>query len=134
MKTTQEHFHATRLQSPLGRVRGLGSAKGGTHHWWMQRVSSMALLPLTLWFTYGVATLSGAPYERVISWIAHPFHAVLLLLFIGIGFQHTASGLQVVIEDYVRPESRRKAYNLLQKAACTVLALFAALAVLRIAV
>lgn len=134
MKTTEENFHASRLQTSLGRVRGLGSARGGTHHWWGQRVSSLALLPLTLWFTFGVASLSGAPYERVIAWIAHPFHAVLLLLFIAIGFQHTAAGLQVVIEDYVRPESRRKAVDLLQKAVCTVLALVAALAVLRIAV
>ena len=89
------------LRSPLGRVRGLGAAKGGTHHWWLQRVTSMALLPLTIWFTFGVAGLAGAPYERVLAWIGHPFHAVLLLLYIGIGFHHTAAGLQVVIEDYI---------------------------------
>lgn len=129
-----QHHEVLRLQTPLGRVRGLGSAKGGTHHWWMQRVTSMALLPLTIWFTFGVAGLAGAPYERVLAWIGHPFHAVLLLLYIGIGFHHTAAGLQVVIEDYVRPESTRKAVDLLQKAVCLILALFAALAVLRIAV
>ncbi|MFT8243850.1 succinate dehydrogenase, hydrophobic membrane anchor protein [Roseomonas sp. BN140053] len=129
-----QQTHLTRLQSPLGRVRGLGSAKGGTHHWWLQRVSSLALLPLTLWFVFSVASLSGAPYERVVSWIGRPFNAVLLLLIIGIGFQHTASGLQVVVEDYVRPESARQAVNLLQKGICLVLALVSALAVLRIAV
>lgn len=129
-----EHDEALRLQTPLGRVRGLGSAHGGTHHWWMQRVSSLALLPLTLWFVFGVASLSGAPYERVVTWIAQPFNAVLLLLSIGIGFQHTASGLQVVIDDYVRPEALSRSVNLLQKGLCLVLALVSALAVLRIAV
>ena len=53
-----QHHEALRLQTPLGRVRGLGSAKGGTHHWWLQRVTSMALLPLTIWFTFGVAGLA----------------------------------------------------------------------------
>ena len=125
---------AMRLQTPLGRVRGLGSARGGTHHWWMQRVSSVALLPLTLWFVFGVASLAGAPYERAVGWIAQPFNAVLLLLSIGIGFQHTASGLQVVIDDYVRPEFLSRSLNMLQKGLCLVLALVSALAVLRIAV
>ena len=129
-----EHEIAMRLQTPLGRVRGLGSARGGTHHWWMQRVTSIALLPLTLWFAFGVATLAGAPYERAVGWISQPFNAVLMLLVIGIGFHHTAAGLQVVIEDYVRPESVRKAANLAQKGLCLVLALVSALAVLRLAV
>lgn len=129
-----EHDEAMRLQTPLGRVRGLGSARGGTHHWWMQRVSSLALLPLTLWFVFAVSSLAGAPYERVVSWIAQPFNAVLLLLSIGIGFQHTASGLQVVIDDYVRPEALSRSVNLLQKGLCLVLALVSALAVLRVAI
>ncbi len=134
MKGLSEHDNALRLQTPLGRVRGLGAAHGGTHHWWLQRVTSVALLPLTLWFVFAVSALAGAPYERVVSWIAQPFNAVLLLLSIGIGFHHTANGLQVVIEDYVRPEFARKAANLAQKGLCLVAALVSALAVLRIAV
>ena len=62
-----EHAATTTLQSPLGRVRGLGSARGGTHHWWMQRVTSVALLPLTLWFALSAASLAGAPYEATIG-------------------------------------------------------------------
>ena len=65
-----EYAENTTLRSPLGRVRGLGSAKGGTHHWWMQRVTSAALLPLTLWFALSAASLAGAPYEETRAWIA----------------------------------------------------------------
>ncbi|UFN48053.1 succinate dehydrogenase, hydrophobic membrane anchor protein [Roseomonas sp. OT10] len=129
-----EQQTALRLQAPLKRVRGLGSAHSGVHHWWVQRLTSIALLPLTIWFALSAASLAGAPYERVVTWIGRPFNAVLLLLIIGIGFQHTAAGLQVVIEDYVRPESRRQIAVWTVKALCTVLALYAALAVLRIAV
>jgi len=126
--------NAARLQTPLARVRGLGSAHSGMHHWWMQRLSSIALLPLTIWFAVSVATLAGAPYEAVVGWIGRPFNAVLMLITIGVGFQHTAAGLQVVLEDYVRPEWKRRLYIVLVQAVCWVLALFAALSVLRIAV
>ena len=124
---------APRLQTPLGRVRGLGSAKSGTHHWWMQRVSAMALTPLFLWFVLSVATMGGDTYEQAILWIGHPLNAVLLLATIGLAFQHAASGLQVVIEDYTRSEMVRMLSILAVKALCWILGLLAALSVLRIA-
>lgn len=123
----------TSLRSPLGRVRGMGSAKGGTHHWWMQRVTSIALLPLTLWFVASMIGLAGASYLETLLWIAQPVNAVLLLVLIGLTFHHMASGLQVVVEDYVRDELRRLAYILLIKAAALLMALASAFAVLRIA-
>lgn len=122
------------LQSPLGRVRGLGSAKQGSHHWWIQRVSSMALLPLMLWFILSVATMGGKEYAEVVAWIAHPLNATLLLLSIGLAFQHAASGLQVVIEDYTRSEMVRMAVILAVKAACALFGVLAAVAVLKIAI
>ncbi|HWX50267.1 MAG TPA: succinate dehydrogenase, hydrophobic membrane anchor protein [Roseomonas sp.] len=125
---------AIQLRSPLGRVRGMGSAKQGSHHWWVQRVSSMALLPLMLWFVISVASLAGHSYADTIRWIGHPLNATLLLLTIAIGFQHTASGLQVVIEDYVEDEMTRMVLILVEKAACVLFGVLAALAVLRIAV
>jgi succinate dehydrogenase / fumarate reductase membrane anchor subunit len=128
-----EPSYATRLQTPLGRVRGLGSARGGTHHWWMQRVTSMALLPLTIWFILSVAGHTGTPYPEVLAWIARPFNAVLLLSFILISFYHAAAGMQVVLEDYVRNEFRRMLSILATKAICWLLALLAVLSVLRIA-
>jgi succinate dehydrogenase / fumarate reductase, membrane anchor subunit len=121
------------MRTPLGRVRGFGSAKSGVHHWWVQRVTSAALLPLTLWFVLSVASLAGAGYAATVEWIARPWNAVLMLLTIGVSFQHTALGLQVIIEDYVNQEWLRMAGVLAAKAACLILALAAALAVLRIA-
>jgi succinate dehydrogenase / fumarate reductase, membrane anchor subunit len=122
------------LRSPLGRVRGLGSAKSGVHHWWMQRVSSAALLPLTLWFAFSAAGLAGATHAEAVAWIGRPLNAVLLLVTIGISFQHTASGVQVIIEDYANSEAVKVVSILAVKAICVLLALASALAVLRIAV
>jgi succinate dehydrogenase / fumarate reductase, membrane anchor subunit len=122
------------LRSPLGRVRGLGSAKSGVHHWWMQRVSSAALLPLTLWFVFSAAGLAGATHAEAVAWIGRPLNAVLLLVTIGISFQHTASGVQVIIEDYANSEAVKVVSILAVKAICVLLALASALAVLRIAV
>lgn len=122
------------LRSPLGRVRGLGAAKGGTHHWWMQRVTSIALLPLTLWLVFSLATMPDSTWQEATAWIGRPFNAVLLLAFLAAAFHHTAAGLQVVIEDYMRGEMARMATLLAVKGLCVLLWLAATLAVLRIAV
>ena len=121
------------LRTPLGRVRGLGAARGGTHHWWMQRVTSLALLPLTLWFVIGVIGLAGASYAETLAFIGAPVNAVLMLALIAASFHHMAAGLQVVVEDYVRGELRRLGLILLIKGGCALMALASAFAVLRIA-
>ena len=123
----------TTLRSPLGRVRGMGSARAGTHHWWMQRVTSIALLPLTIWFVASMIGLAGASYLETLLWIAQPLNAVLLLVLIGLTFHHMAAGLQVVVEDYVRDEFKRIAYILLIKGAALLMALASGFSVLRIA-
>ncbi len=122
------------LRSPLGRVRGLGAAKGGTHHWWMQRVTSMALLPLTIWLVFSLARMPDATWQQASAWIARPFNAVLLLAFLAAAFHHTAGGLQEIVEDYVRGEITKIGGLLLIKGACFLLWLSATLAVLRIAI
>jgi succinate dehydrogenase / fumarate reductase membrane anchor subunit len=122
------------LRTPLGRVRGLGSARGGTHHWWMQRVTSVALLPLTIWFVFAMVGLAGATYVETLLWIARPLNAVLLLALVGLTFHHTASGLQVILEDYVKPEGRRILAVWLVKGVCALFALACAFAILKIAV
>jgi len=121
------------LRTPLGRVRGAGSAKSGSHHWWMQRVTSIALLPLTIWFILSLASSAGMTHAEARAWIGHPLNAVLLLALIGLTFHHVAAGLQVVIEDYVRRDGTRIAALLAVKGGCALLALAAALAVIRIA-
>ncbi|NDG49606.1 MAG: succinate dehydrogenase, hydrophobic membrane anchor protein [Rhodospirillales bacterium] len=121
------------MRTPLGRVRGLGSAKSGTHHWWMQRVTSIALLPLTLWFVVSMLSLAGASYAQTRAFLAWPVNAVLMLALIGLTFHHIAAGLQVVVEDYVRKEMQRIAALLVIKGGCWLMALVCAFAVLRVA-
>ncbi|MDE2196617.1 MAG: succinate dehydrogenase, hydrophobic membrane anchor protein [Gammaproteobacteria bacterium] len=89
------------FRNPLGRARGLGSANEGTGHWMAQRISAVALIPLTLWFTVSMLHMTRAGYPAVSHWLHTPWVAVLLVLLVGSTFYHACLGLQVVIEDYV---------------------------------
>jgi succinate dehydrogenase / fumarate reductase membrane anchor subunit len=120
-------------RSQLGRARGLGAAHEGVGHWWQERISALALVPLTLWFVYGVLSLLGADQPAVAAWIAYPVNAVLLLVLIAMTFHHAALGLQVVYEDYIVSAGSRTAAILATKAAALLLGLLAALAVLKLA-
>ena len=121
------------LQSPLGRVRGLGSAKNGTHHWWIQRVTAVALVPLTLWFAVSMIKMTGAAHSDAIAWVQLPFNAIMLLLLIIATFHHMQLGLQVVIEDYIHSEGTKLVLLLAQKLVSFALAIAAGFAVLKIA-
>ena len=92
------------LRSPLNRARGLGSAKSGVHHFWMQRLTAVALIPLVIWFAVSLVMLSGADYGMARSWLSSPFVMVLLILTVCVGLYHGQLGMQVVIEDYVHSE------------------------------
>jgi succinate dehydrogenase / fumarate reductase membrane anchor subunit len=129
-----EYAEHTTLRSPLGRVRGLGSAKSGVHHWWMQRVTSIALLPLSIWLVFALAGMAGAGHAEAVAWIGRPLNAVLLLAFLAAAFHHTAAGVQVIVEDYANSEWAKMATILAVKGLCVLLWLAASLAVLRIAV
>jgi succinate dehydrogenase / fumarate reductase membrane anchor subunit len=89
------------LRSPLGRVLGLGSAKEGVHHWWMQRLTSVALVPLAVWFTVSLLSLPSLDHTTVIAWMAQSWTSLLLILFVLIATWHSQLGLRVVVEDYV---------------------------------
>jgi succinate dehydrogenase / fumarate reductase membrane anchor subunit len=88
------------LKSPLGRVLGLGAA-GGSHHWWLQRLSSIALVPLTGWFVVALLTLPDLGWVSVHAWLAKPPCTVLLLLLVPTLLHHSWLGVTVVVEDYV---------------------------------
>jgi succinate dehydrogenase / fumarate reductase membrane anchor subunit len=89
------------LQSPLGKFLGHGSAKDGTDHWWAQRVTAVALIPLTIWFVVSVLGMDVADYSTVRVWMASPLNAILLILLLATLLHHSQLGLQVVVEDYV---------------------------------
>lgn len=121
------------MRSMLGRARGLGAAKSGTQHWKSQRVTAIALIPLSLWFVVSIFGLIGAPRAAVATWAAGPVTATLLLATIVALFQHMYLGVQVVIEDYVHAERPRVAWLLAAKGATALLALAAVVAVLKLA-
>ncbi len=91
-------------RSPLARARGLGSAKTGTAHWWLQRVTAAALIPLTLWLLLLMEFSFHAPYLQTVQWLSSPWNSVCIIAWIIAAFYHAAIGLQVVIEDYVSSE------------------------------
>ena len=115
------------MRAPLKNVRGLGSAKEGTTHWWHQKVTAVAMIPLF------VICLVGADYATVYNTLSRPFASLVLLLMIAATFYHLKLGLQVVIEDYIHTESTKFILLLLNSFVCAVVGLAAALAVLKLA-
>ncbi len=118
------------LRTPLARVRGLGSAKSGTAHWWAQRLTALALIPLSIWFVASVVALAGAGHADVAAWLGSPVPAGLMILLIVATFHHAQLGLQVVIEDYVHHEGLKVASIVAVKGAAIVLGLISVLSVL----
>ena len=122
------------LRSPLGRVLWLGSAKGGSGHWYSQRVTAVALVILGCWFVASLLMLgAGASYAAVTAWLSAPFSAVMALLLIGVAAWHALLGLQVVFEDYVSDKGTRLVALVALKFALVVAALVGMFGVLRIA-
>ncbi|WP_138380991.1 succinate dehydrogenase, hydrophobic membrane anchor protein [Luteithermobacter gelatinilyticus] len=121
------------LRTPLGKVRGLGSAKSGTHHWWMQKVSAVALIPLTVWFVASIVQMTGADYEMAVSWLSSPIPAVLMILFISTALYHLKLGLQVIVEDYVHTEGLKLACQMAITFGCVLVAVAAIFSVLKVA-
>jgi succinate dehydrogenase / fumarate reductase membrane anchor subunit len=132
MADTSKTPHVAILRSPLGRARGLGSAHAGSAHWWAQRVTALALVPLTLWFICSVIRLTGEPRDVMLGWISQPLPLVLMLALIVATFHHLRLGLQVVIEDYVHQEQIRIGAVLAVNAACILLALTCIISVFKI--
>lgn len=121
------------LRTPLATARGLGSAKEGVEHWWKERITSLALLPLMLWFAFSVAVMGTADYYTLVDWITHPVNTVLMILCLGVGFWHAVLGLQVIIEDYVATEWKKYTLLIFIQFAGVLLALAGIFAVLHIA-
>ena len=121
------------MRSQLGRARGMGSAKSGTHHWWVERATAVALIPLTIWFVLAVIHVAGEPQIYVQHWASRPVNTVLLLALVAMTFHHMQLGLQVVMEDYIEHKKWQSAAILLNKAVAVFLGLLCAVSILRMA-
>ena len=121
------------MRSMLGRARGLGSAKSGTAHWWAQRLTAFALVPLALWFVSAAIRLAHMSRAEVRQWAASPLVATLLLALVLALFHHMRLGLQVVIEDYIHEERPRMVWLLVMKGVTGLMGLAAVIAVLKLA-
>jgi succinate dehydrogenase / fumarate reductase membrane anchor subunit len=122
-----------KFRAPLARARGLGSAKSGTHHWWMQRLTAVALVPLSVWLVASLISVATADYATVIAWLHSPLTAVLCCTLIVAIFYHGQLGLQVVLEDYVHTEWLKLASIVLTQLLSLMLAAACLFAVLSIA-
>ncbi|MFO7855363.1 MAG: succinate dehydrogenase, hydrophobic membrane anchor protein [Paracoccaceae bacterium] len=120
-------------KTDLARVIGLGSAKEGVGHWWSQRVTSVALIPLTVLALIPLAGAIGEPREVVLETYSGAFNAVVMMLFVAVTFRHLQQGLQVVIEDYVHGTVKRTAALLANTMLCAFFGLSGVFAVARIA-
>jgi succinate dehydrogenase / fumarate reductase membrane anchor subunit len=120
-------------RTPLGRARGLGSAKQGVGHWVAERVTSIALVPLTLWGVSAVLRLAAGDYGFALGWIADPLNAVLMVLLIAISFWHMHSGLRVVIEDYIHEALNKTVLLVLNLFVCGLAGALAVFSILKVA-
>jgi succinate dehydrogenase / fumarate reductase membrane anchor subunit len=120
------------MQSDFARVRGLGSAKEGTAHWWVQRLTAIVLVPLGLWVAYAAVALAGADLATFKAWLAAPGNLLLMVLFVGAMFHHMQLGLQVVVEDYVQGEKAKVTTLIFIKLGTIFLGVSSLLAIFRV--
>ncbi|MSO97150.1 MAG: succinate dehydrogenase, hydrophobic membrane anchor protein [Rhodospirillaceae bacterium] len=121
------------LRSPLGQARGLGSAKEGVHHWWAQRVTAVALVPLSIWLVATLVRLSNTGYAGFVSWFSNPIHVTVMILLLGVSFHHAQLGVQVVVEDYIPGHGPRIVVNMLVNFVCYALAALSIVSILIVA-
>jgi succinate dehydrogenase / fumarate reductase membrane anchor subunit len=122
-----------RYRTPLATVRGLGAAKEGTHHFWMQRLTAVALVPLVMWFVGALVYISTADYATAAAWVGAPWVTVLLVALVVALFHHAQLGMQVIIEDYLHVRWQKLAALIVLKLGAVLLGAACIVAVLRIA-
>jgi succinate dehydrogenase / fumarate reductase membrane anchor subunit len=121
------------LMTPLNRVLGLGTAKGAAEHWWLQRLTAVALIPLGLWLAFALLALPGFDYTTLVAWVQRPTTSILLILMIVAVGYHSSLGVQVVVEDYVTGKAMKAAALMASTLAHVGLTIAAVFAVLKIA-
>jgi succinate dehydrogenase / fumarate reductase membrane anchor subunit len=125
--------YAVSLETPIHRVQGLGAAHSGTQHFWRQRITAVALIPLSVWFGLSAISLIGAKEFEVLSYLQHPWNAGLMGLFVVIALAHQMIGIQSVVDDYVQRPGLKVICLLLNRAFAWIVGLACIIALLRIA-
>ena len=120
-------------RTPLGRARGLGSAKHGAVDWLTERFAALALVPLTLWAVFGVLRLATLDYLGAVQWVGEPLNATLLVLTIAVSFWHMHRGMRVVVEDYIHKNLSKLAILLLNFLVCGLAGALAVFSILKVA-
>lgn len=120
------------LRSWLGKARGLGSAKSGSIQWWRERVTAVALIPLSIWFVSSFIQLPFADYVQVHSWLGGTFTAIAMILLVIVMLYHAALGLQVIYEDYIQREGLKITCIIVTKGVSAVLGMIAVLSILKV--
>jgi succinate dehydrogenase / fumarate reductase, membrane anchor subunit len=120
------------LRSSLGKAQGQGAAHSGVHHWWMQRLTALALVPLTVWLAASLVALPGHSYDDVHTWMRQSVTSLLLILLVGVAAWHSRLGVQVVIEDYVHDRGSRTLALILSSFLHTLLAVAGVFAILKV--
>ena len=120
------------MRTPMSSVRGLGAAKEGVGHWRAQRLTAIALVPLTIWFVVSMMTLVSSDYADVIAWMSSPLVCSMLIALIIAVFHHAQLGLQVVIEDYLHHPGYKFAGLIIVKLLAALLGIMCAVSVLRV--
>ena len=121
------------LETPLHKVQGLGASHSGTGHFWRERVTSVALIPLSLWFAYAMLGLVDTNEVAIVSFLAHPWNAILMGLFVVISFYHLSLGLQQILDDYVHTPGTKLFLRLTVTVIWIVASLISVFALVRIA-
>lgn len=121
----------SRIRTPLAEARGLGSAKSGAGHWWRQRVTALALAPLTVWFVISFTGLIDADHRAYAEWIGSPINAILMIALVAALFYHMALGLQVIAEDYLHAERTKLLTIIAIQFGCFLLAIASVVSILR---
>lgn len=120
------------MRTPLSRVRGLGSAKEGTHHFWYQRITAVVMVPLLVWLLSSLVMMTSMTHENIVTWLSSPINALLLLTLIIAAFYHAQLGVQVVIEDYIHTEWQKVSSIILVKFLTFLAGMASALAIIKI--
>ena len=124
---------SARLRTPLSKIEGLGSARAGTRHFWHQRMTAVALIPLSIWFVASAVAYVGADQGAVAAYFAEPINAVPMFLFIVASTYHMSLGLQVIIEDYFHNEGQKIVLLLLNRFAAWAIGAASTFALVRMA-